>query len=102
MHVRPLDVSSSLTTEEASGWLTGDAQENRQILTDYEIVEAIEAEVEGEGAGSLRSISANEDGGPQYLDAFKIAMKWAEENDLSANELIMMKRVQDRAVKASS
>lgn len=65
------------------------------MSVDYEIVEAIEAELEEESeavaSAPMKTIG--------HTTALHVAIKLAEENGGSTNELPMMKNVQDRAVK---
>uniref|UniRef100_A0A1B6HY21 Uncharacterized protein n=1 Tax=Homalodisca liturata TaxID=320908 RepID=A0A1B6HY21_9HEMI len=79
-------------------WLIGEEEESIWIMTDYEIIkDKTSREEEGdrrEEAYSLHTISNN-----AVMNAFAITVKWAEENDMSVSDILVLKRLQNKQKK---
>lgn len=95
--------NESLTAEDVNMWLIGEEEENGQIMTDEEIVEEITRGDAGEDcdereeASSFHHTVSND----AAMDAFATSVKWAEENNVSASEILVLKRLQEKVLKVS-
>lgn len=91
-----------LTTDDVSKWLTGDEEEN-QFLTDDDIIEdvtTIEEDEEESGGGqvtpAVQTIPHD-----AAIDSFATSITWAEENGVSASDILVLKRLQEQVFKMS-
>lgn len=101
-----VSVCEDLTADDVTNWLDGDDEERYQVMTDDEIIadaRADEDEEDGEGgvdpattATAARSVSHN-----IAISAFDTAVLWAEENGVSAPDMLTLKRLQEKVVKLS-
>lgn len=92
-----VDRNESLTAEDVNMWLIGEEEENGQIMTDEEIVEEItrgdeEEDCDEREEASCLHLTVSNDAA---MDAFASSVKWAEENNVSASDILVLKRLQE-------
>lgn len=99
-----VDDPNDVTATDIDAWLTGEEEEQYQIMTDDEIVADIldngdddETDMGTDSAAAVPQ-TVNTD---QALHAFATAITWAEENSASAIEILTLKGLQEKVLKHS-
>uniref|UniRef100_A0A1B6LK79 DDE-1 domain-containing protein n=2 Tax=Graphocephala atropunctata TaxID=36148 RepID=A0A1B6LK79_9HEMI len=95
-----VDESESLTKEDVHMWLIGE-EENGQLMTEDEIIEDVTRREEEEGDGRECAIVLHTVSNYAAMDAFSTSVKWAEENNVSASDILVLKRLQEKVLKVS-
>lgn len=91
-----------MTMDDVNVWLTGEEDENDQFMTEDEIIEDVAREEEEEGevdwgeVTAVRTIPHN-----AAIDSFATSIMWAEENGVSASDILILKKLQDQVLKSS-
>lgn len=84
--------------EDVNIQLIGEDEENGQIMTDDEIVEDVtsrdEEEDDERDEGACRHTVNND----AAMDAVSTSVKWAEENIVSASDILVLKRIQEKVL----
>lgn len=94
--------NNALTTNDVGMWLTGEDDENNQFMTEDEIIEEMareeedEEQVEGEVTAAVQSISHD-----AAIASFAASITWAEENGVCANDILVLRRLQEQVLKVS-
>ncbi|KAG8273695.1 hypothetical protein J6590_017017, partial [Homalodisca vitripennis] len=93
-----IDENESLTTEDVNKCLINQKEESIQIKTDDEIIKDVTSREEGATGerGRVQSISNN-----AAMNAFSTSVKWAKGNDMSASDILVLKRLQENIPKVS-
>jgi hypothetical protein len=83
-----------------SNWLAGDDEENFQIMTDEEIINNVlvdnnsENQQESSTPPIICKIRHND-----AMSAFNTCYKWAEENNVQAEDILTLKGLQEKVIK---
>lgn len=99
-----VDDPGAITVADVNDWLVGEADELQTAMTDDEIVEDVldsSDEDSAEGGTSTAQLPAVTVSGDKAVAAFATAISWAEENGASTSDLLVLKRLQENALKFS-
>jgi hypothetical protein len=94
--------SSGPTIAVVRNWLAGGEEENLQIITDEEIMKNVledynsENEQESSAPPIIRTIRHDD-----AMSAINTCYKWTEENNLQAEDILTLKRLQETVLKES-
>jgi hypothetical protein len=88
--------SSGPTIADISKWLAGGEEENLQFMTDEEIINNVledNSEDEQESSTPPIILTVRHD---DAMSAFNTCCKWAEENNVQAEDILTLKRLQEK------
>lgn len=93
-----------LTNDDVRDWLTGDEGEENQFLSDDEIVDSvstIEEDCEDGSGGGEVTPAVQTIPHDVAVRSFAASITWAEENGVSARDILVLKRLQENVLKMS-
>lgn len=92
--------SETLSVSEVNDWLFGNEDENYQLMSDNEIIQDVltsyDNEEESETLPVVHTVRHSD-----AVSAFNTCVRWAEENDVEAADVLVLRRLQEKALKNS-
>jgi hypothetical protein len=94
--------SAGPTIADISNWLAGGVEENLQFMTDEQIINNVlennsQNEQESSTPPIIRTVQHD-----NAMSALNVCYKWAEENNVQAEDILTLKRLQEKVLKEAS
>jgi|AKYZ01.1.fsa_nt_gi Tc5 transposase DNA-binding domain./DDE superfamily endonuclease./CENP-B N-terminal DNA-binding domain. len=93
--------SETLSASHVNDWLFGNEDENCQLMSDNEIIQDVLTTYDHEEQSETLPVHVQTIRHSDAVNAFHTCVTWAEQNDVEAADALVLRRLQEKAIKIS-